>query len=81
VGARKTIANWPRGKSTTSPMASRWECADDVCGFPYYLTPDTQLDLLFDKLYHRQQQLMVDRWHENYREGYYKQSIVFANLR
>jgi hypothetical protein len=82
LGARNAIPNWPRGKSTTTAWSNtRWQDAENICAWPYYLSPDFQMDLFYDKLQHKDQQAMIDHWFANYREGHYKQHTVFVNLR
>ncbi len=70
LGARQAIPHWPRGKSTVAPI---------VWSFGH--TPEYQLDLFYDQIYHEEQQRMIDRWIENYRNPYYKEKTIIVNLR
>ena len=82
LGARQAIPNWPRGKSTTAAWSNaRWEYVEVDWSWPIARTDEFHLDLLHDALYHKEQKQMVDRWLANYRDGYYKQSTIFSNLR
>jgi hypothetical protein len=82
MGARSAIANWPRGKSTTAAWSNaKHEWINDEWFAWLRHSPEYQLDLTADHLYHEQQKAMLDHWHANYREGYFKHSTIFTNLR
>jgi hypothetical protein len=82
LSARNAIPNWPRGRSTTAAWSNTLhEWVNDEWLVWLRHSPEYQVDLAVDHLYHEQQKAMVDQWYANYRNPHFKLDLILGNLR